>query len=167
MIAESRTTDDHSHLTISLDSGRVPVSYVSSLLRVLQAALREIGKASAVAGSRFEQRPPPILLLSRIESDGELRMTLHFSDPAGGKPMKRLSSQVFNAFLDQFSEFVRDLPQPSLFGGAARGSPRRVYDSTLARRLDQVYRELRRSPRVTLSLGRRNVRIEGDAMEIT
>ena len=167
MTAETQGDREGYELTIGLDPGRVPVSYLSSMLRVIQAALREVAQASEGTRARFEQRPPPILLVSKVDNGPELTFGLHFSEASDYKPMERLSAQVFEAFLDELSRFVRQLPQPSLFGGAARGSPPNALDSQVARRMDQVHRELRRSPRVTLSFRKRRVRIEGESMEIT
>ena len=152
-------------LHVALDSSRVPVSYVSSLLRLLHAALREVGHANEETRGRFELTRPPILLMSADEDGGEMTLTFHFASPADSAPMEDLSALVFDAFLDRVSQYVRGLPQPSLFGGAAAGVPRRESEDAMTRRMDQVHRELRRSPRVTLSTGGKSLRIEGQSME--
>ena len=165
--ASSDTNDSQNRLTLSLASGAVSASYLSSVLRVMQATLREVAQTETATRARFERRPSPVLLVSRVRDGPEFELGLFFADPADGKPLEQLSAMVFDSFLDEFAKFVRQLPQPSLFGGAARGSPRETDGSELARRMDQVHRELRRAEKVTLGFGKRTVRIEGESMEIT
>lgn len=74
---------------------------------------------------------------------------------------------VFDAFLDRLADFVRGLPQPGLWGGASRRSAPRSFESDVDRRMDQLYRELRRSPMVTLRFREKTIEIEGDRMEIS
>ena len=58
------------------------------------------------------------------------------------------------------------LPQPSLWGGAARSSPDRL-DSEVSRRMDQIYAEVRRAPKVFLMFDNRTLEIEGTRLEMT
>ena len=166
MMVESQPVPAHEQLDLSIDASCVPVSYVSSLLRVVQAALREVALTNDQARQRFSQRPQPILVISGLTTDGDLTVKFTFADASSSSRLGGLSEQVFGALLDRFSEFVRGLPQRSLWGGAARGSPGRPLDSQLARRMDQLYRELRRSPKATLRFGSRSIQVEGDRMEI-
>ena len=166
MTATRRAATERGRLLVALDGSRVPVSYVSSLLRVLQAALREVGHADEATRGAFEGTGPPILLMSADQVEEELALAFHFAGSTDGVPMDNVSALVFDAFLDRLSEYVRGLPQPSLFGGAAAGAPRRESEDAMTRRMDQVHRELRRSPRVTLSTGGKSLRIEGQSMEI-
>ena len=150
-----------------MDPKRLSVSYVSSFLRVLQAALREVARSDDGTRQMIEQPPRPLLLLSEVAGEGSVTLRFTFADPTDSTPLNALSSKTFDAFLDRFTEFVRALPQPGLWGGAARGSHGKPLESELARRMDQVHRELRRSPRVAISFGGRTVQIERDRMEIT
>ena len=165
--ASSDTNDNQNRLTLSLASGAVSASYLSSVLRVMQATLREVAQTETATRARFERRPSSVLLVSRVGDGPEFELGLFFAHPIDGKPLEQLSAMVFESFLVEFARFVRQLPQPSLFGGAARGSPRETDGSELARRMDQVHRELRRAERVTLGFAERTVRIEGESMEIT
>ena len=153
-------------LTIVLDLRHLPVSYLSSLLRVVQAAVREIGRTEEETRLQFERRPQPILLLDGLTIESDLTLQMTFADPLDSTPMPELSASTFNAFLDRFVQYVRGLPQPSLWGGAAPGSPRRPFDSEVMRRMDQVYRELRRSPKAAIRSQGRTVEVEGDRMVI-
>ena len=166
MTFEPRPTRQPGRLIVRIDATRLPVSYVSSLLRVLQAAVREVARSSDGTRQAFDKRPHPVLLLSELTSNGDVTMSLTFADASGGRPLVELSEQAFDMFLDRFGEFVRGLPQPGLWGGAAPRS-RGPFDSDVARRMDQVHRELRRSPRVSLTAGGRTILVEGDSMEIS
>ena len=154
-------------LAVRLDNENVPVSYMSSLLRVVQAVLREVARSVEGPGSRFVQSPQPILVLSRLSTDGDLVLSFTFVDPLDYAPLEDLSDDTFAALLDRFAEFVRGLPQPSLWGGAAPRPSGRPYESELARRMAQLHRELRRSPRAILAHRTRTLEIEGDRMELS
>jgi hypothetical protein len=108
-----------------------------------------------------------MLVLAGLDSASGLTVRFVFTDPLGEAPLGDLSSRTFNAFLDSLSEFVRELPQPGLWGGAALIPPRAPFNTELTRRMDQMYRELRRSSRVTLRFKGRAIEIEGDRMEIS
>ncbi len=144
----------------------MPVSYLSSLLRVVQAAVREVATDDTSVRSAFDQAPQPVLFVSGVASNGTIAIELTFVDPEDNTPMEDVSSRAFGAFLDRFIEFVTSLPQPGLWGGTPHRMPRQAYSSQLTRRMDQVHRELRRSPKVALRVGGRYVEIEGDRMEI-
>ncbi len=157
---------DQDALAIELAPGHIPVSYLSSLLRVVQACLREVARSDDVTRQHFERQPQPMLVLAGLVSNSGLTVKFVFTDPLGEMPLAELSSRTFNALLDHLSEFVRELPQPGLWGGAALSPPHTPFKTELTRRMDQMYRELRRSPRVTLRFGGRTMEIEGDRMEI-
>ena len=167
MDSADASAPDQEPLAIQVSAGNLRVSYVSSLLRVVQAALREVARGEEHTRAQFDRRPQPVLVLSRLIIDGDLRLQFTFADPTDSTPLEELSAKAFGAFLDRFSEYVRSLPQPSLWGGAAFRPPRRPFESELSRRMDQVYREIRRSPRATIRFGGRVIEIEGDRMETT
>ncbi len=166
MTDESRQAPDVDQLMIELHPGRVPVSFLSSLLRVLQAALREVARSDEDTRAQFDQRPQPILVLTKLEADGKLSLNLVFVNPVDSTPIGPLSDRTFDAFLDRFSEFVKGLPQPGLWGGAARRPAPGSFESDLDRRMDQLYREIRRSTKAVLRFKNRTIEIEGDRLEI-
>ena len=153
-------------LGIQIEQSEVPVSYMSSLLRVLQAALREVALNTEVAREQFNQQPQPILVMTRISSQASINIQFSFNDPLNHEPIPGLSSLIFNSFLDRLGEYVMSLPQPSLWGGAARSSPNSL-DSEVSRRMDQIYAEVRRAPKVLLMFHGRTLEIEGSRLEIT
>jgi hypothetical protein len=158
---------DRFSLRVELHRSYVPVSYLSSLLRVLQAALREMALDDGGARVLFDRSPQPVLALPRILVEETLKLHLVFIDPITGTPMEELSVRTFDAFLDRLGEYVANLPQPGLWGGASRRSPARPFESEVSRRMDQVYGELRRAPRTALRFRSRHIDIEGDRMEIS
>ena len=154
------------HLEIAFDSGYLPVSNLSSLLRVAQAAVREVARSGEGTRQAFSQQPQPVLMLSAVTTDEELRLYFVFQDPLDSGLLPELSSQVFAAFMERFAQFLKGLPQPGLWGDAARGGRRRGYESDVSRRMNQLRLELRRFPRARLSFNGRSIRVEGNRMEI-
>ena len=152
-------------LSIELGQSEVSVSYMSSLLRTVQAALREVALDTEGAREQLGVRPQPVLVMQRLEADRAITMSFVFEDPLEGEPMADLSSRTFESFLDRLGAFVMSLPQRSLWGGASRRLSQAL-DSGVSRRMDQVYAELRRAPKATLRVGRRSLEIEGDRLEV-
>ena len=62
-------------LEIGLGSGTVSVSNLSSLLRVLQVTLREVGKNGEDTRDSFSEQPHPILHISSMITHEELILT--------------------------------------------------------------------------------------------
>jgi len=152
-------------LAIEIAQATVSVSYMSSLLRVVQAALREVALDTGGAREYFEGRPQPLLAMPAPAGGDSIAMSFVFVDPQDGSPMDGLSAATFGSFLDRLQAYVTSLPQPSLFGGASR-RPTREAGTEVERRMDQVYAELRRASRVTLRHGGRSLAIEGDRLEV-
>lgn len=154
-------------LEVRLRNENVSVSYLSSLLRVVQAALREVARNVEGPSRRFEQSPQPVLVLSRLAAGGDLVLHFTFVDPIEDSPLEDLSDETFGALLSRFAEFIRGLPQPGLWGGAAPRRSSSPLESDLAKRMDQLHRELRRSPRAVLTHRDRSIAVEGGLMEFS
>ena len=166
MTADSRANTDAPSLEVIVDSCGLPVSSVSTLLRVVQAALREIARSLDGVGEMMAQRPQPVLRLGTRCDGSELVMLLSFADPLDSRPLASLSSPTFEAFIEQLGQLVKELPQLSLWGESASPAGRRTFDSDVEKRLEQVRVELRRFPRVRLGFNRRVIAFEGDRAEI-
>ena len=151
---------------ITFDRNMVQVSYLSALLRILQATLREVGQTGGQTRQRFEQKPYPVLMITISSVENPLVVVMFFADSSNSSILSNFSRQVFEAFVDRFSAYISDLPQPSLFGGAAPKSSKVSPDKPLSVRMDQIHRELRRAGKVTIHVGKRSIRIEGGSMEI-
>ncbi len=159
------STIEQALLSVTLEPERLSVSYVSGLLRELQVALREVALNTDGARHEFEKRPQPMLLLWE-PLGGETAMRFVFVAENGSTPLEELSAQVFGAFLDRFMEYLGSLPQPTLWGGAAPRPADKGFESDVMRRMDEVYRELKRADKAVLRFGSRTIEIEGDRLEI-
>ena len=167
MSSEMDSALESDYLAVELHHATIPVSYLSSLLRVLQAALREVALTDVQTREQFSSRPQPVLVMPDVSRIGALVLSFSFVHPIDGTAMDSLSSSTFDSFLDHLGKFIAGLPQPGLWGGAARRSPQEPFESELDRRMDQVYVELRRTSKVVLRFRARSLEIEGDQMVIT
>ncbi len=166
MTDDNRSKNDREVLELQIVTSHLSASYLSSLLRSLQAALREVAHSRESTNQEFTQKPQPVLILDKIISGSNLTLYMIFSNAVNSKPLTNLSRQTFNTFLDDLTDFVKMLPQPSLWGGASLPTPSTRTESDLIRRMDQLYRELRRSKQITIRFKNRSVEIEGNRMEI-
>ena len=154
-------------LQIELNSDDLQVSYVSSMLRVLQAAVRDIARGvDDDAHALFESQPQPVLLLSTDVDGGNLYLNIYFADPSRSTPMVELSTQSFGPFMVKFGNLLKLLPQPGLWGRMARRSGPSSIETDTDRRLDELRVELRHFSRATLRFGRRSISFDGDQLEI-
>jgi len=166
MSTKTQNKFDQDLLAIQLQPSHVSVSYLSSLLRLVQAALREVARSEDDTRTYFDQNPQPVLQLSRLQTGSALTMYFSFIESGTGAPFSELSAQIFGGLLDRFSKFVQGLPQPGLWGGPANRPSQYPFEDNLTKRMDQLYRELRRSPKATLIAQGRTIEIEGDRLEI-
>ena len=166
MSTESRPQADAESLEIALARCLLPVSSLSSMLRVMQAALREVARSNEVTQRQFAQQTPPKLYTSAHLIEGELALRFTFADPSDSTPLPQLSVQVFTAFADQLAELVGNLAQRDLWGASVGGRKRQSYDSPVSRRLGELRRELRRFPRARVSFKDKAITFEGDRVEV-
>ncbi len=187
MTTESHPQTDAHVLEITVHGRRLPVSYLSSLLRVVQAAVREVARHAEGSRDAFAELPQPVLHMV-VQSYGQLAkpsnrvgaaantrdadegsLTLHFSfaDPVDSTTLSELSSAAFEAFAEQMVQMLKGLPQRGLWGQPTGGAQAGSYDSEVYRRLDQVRLEMRRFSKATLSSGGHVISFEGDRMNIS
>ena len=89
-------------MIIEIQPTPIPVSYLSSLLRIIQAAVRETAfSANHIDPSESNQ---PILLASLSEQDTKLSIELSFSDPKTNQHLSILSKSIFQEFFRNFGE---------------------------------------------------------------
>ena len=153
-------------LQITLNSRDLPVSSVSSTLRVLQAAVRDVARGVDDARGLFKGQPQPVLLLSTEVEGCNLYLNVYFADPLHSTPMLELSAQAFEPFMVKFGNLLKLLPQPGLWGRMARRSGPSSIETETDRRLDELRVELRRFSRATLRFGNRSISFDGDQLEI-
>jgi hypothetical protein len=153
-------------LEIALRSEHLPVSYVSSLLRVLQATLREVGKDNDETRTVFSSQPWPSLVMSNRVTNDEWILQFMFTEPQSATPIYEVSSQTFEAFLIHLRQFLKNLPQPGLWGKSMAMAPNEPYESEVMRRMDGLRQELRRFTRAIVSFRGQVIIIEGDQLQI-
>ena len=153
-------------LEIAFEPNQLLVSAVSSLLRVVQAALRETARLREDSRESFENQPQPVLLVKSESSEDRLLMKFVFADGMHSLPMNELSSSVFDLFMERFGQFLKKLPQPGFWKDSVKAGQQEPYDSEIDRRMDQLRLEMRRFPKVVLSYGKHAILIESNQMEI-
>jgi hypothetical protein len=153
-------------LEITLARRNLPVSSLSSLLRVVQAAIREVARTNASTSDLFSQPPHPVLRVSAGVSGEDLLLSFFFDMPRESRPKSELSETTFDQLLGRLADFIKGLPQRGLWGQSVAGGRPQQYESEVARRLDELRMELRRFPRARLRYDQRSILFEGDRMEI-
>ena len=154
-------------LTLIMDAKTLPVSYVSSTLRVMQAALRDFARSVEGGESLFGGQPQPVLLLDAVTSDkSEVVLELYFADPADDAPMCDLSARAFDAFIVNFGKMLKRMPQRDLWGVMSSGSGAPRFDTEADRRLNELRTELRHFRRAVLRHDSRSITFDGDQLEI-
>ena len=166
MTAEREHQTETETLEIALDRGGLPVSAMSSLLRAVQAALRELARNDDETRRMFTREPQPILRMSADVSGDELILSFGFADPTDWAPLERLSARTSKIFGTQIGEYLKSLPQRGLWGQSVSGPRRRGQASEITKRLDQVCVELRRFRQARLRCDRLTILFEGDRMQI-
>ena len=156
---------DH-RLLLTVRSDRQRVSHVSSTLRVIQAAVREVARSVDQSSPLFEGRGQPLLLVDASASaDSALTMSFYFAD-SDDAPMRELSEQVLGAFMDEFARVLASRSQLGLWGRTARVSGPAGLESDIALRMDDLKVLLRRFGTASLRLGERSITFNGDTLVI-
>ena len=166
MVSDGGPVDDGHILEIVLDAGYLSVSNFSSLLRVIQAALRVVAQDVDPASDPFARPPYPVLRLLTVREDDGLVLQLAFFDPLDSARLDDLCERTFALFLDRLSEFIKSLPQRGLWGESVAGAQVRVGDSEVTKRLEQIRIELRRLGRARVRFAGRTVTFDGDRVEL-
>ena len=166
MTKKSLPQTDENLLEIAIDRD-LPVSSFSSLLRVVQAALREVARSNDDTREPFSRQRQPVLVVSTATRRGDLILLFSFIDPSDSTPLSRLSARTFGTFMEELSRLLKTPPQQrGLWGESVGSARRRDYESEVARRADQVRLELRRFPKSRLTFSRQTISFEGDRMVI-
>ena len=153
-------------LEITIDHERLPVSSLSSLLRVVQAALREEARSGDDTRQFFLQKKQPVLIVSIATRRGEVTLQFSFTDQSDCTPLSHLSEYTFGSFMDKFSRLFKTLPQRGLWGEVIGGIQHRQYESDVARRVDQVRLELQRFPKAKIRFDHQTILFEDGRMVI-
>ena len=160
----SDSSDYRLLLTVRYDGLRV--SHVSSTLRAIQAAVREVARGVDESSSQFQGTAQPLLLVDTSASaDSGFKLSFYFAD-SNDAPMPELSEQVLGAFMDEFGRVLASRSQLGLWGRTARVSGSGELESDIARRLDDLKVLLRRYGSASLRLGDRSITFDGDRLEM-
>ncbi len=139
---------------------------MSSLLRVMQAALRESARGTPEGTGPFAGKPEPILMVTAdAGGDGkELLLTFAFADAATRRPIDALSKAGFASFFDAVEFLLKSQPRRTFWGGPTRLSS--TGDET-ADRVALAWQELSRLSNVSLELGDRRIEASESSIEIS
>ncbi len=161
--------DESPALTLRLHSATQQVSSLSSLLRTLQAALRESALSTREGTERFAEPPQPVLLTSVITPPGRdaLELRFFFAQPRSSRVEPELTAAAAGAFLDTLEQTLKAQPQRTLWDVSSR--PRRGGGTGPAPspRIGQLWEDLGRFATVTVSAGGRRITVTGGSVEIT
>ena len=153
-------------LLLTVRSHNLRVSHLSSTLRAILAAVREVARSVNESSPHFEGQSQPILLVdTSAAADSGFKLSFYFAD-TDDAPMRELSEQVMGAFMDEFGRVLASRSQLGLWGRTARGSGPAGLESDIARRLDDLKVLLRRFGSASLSLGDRSITFDGDKLEM-
>jgi hypothetical protein len=154
----------NSRLTLTTGSSSLHVSALSSLLRTLQAAVRDAAHGAEAGARLLAAQPPPVLEVSVTGVAGEgLTLSFGFLGPDGA-PQAELDAVAFPAFMSGLAAALRVSPQRTLWG-----TPVRPITHTTAEneRMRLFLEDLVRLRDVTVSAGERTITISEGRVEAT
>lgn len=156
-------------LFIELKPDRQSVSALSSLLREVQAALRESARHVPAVAPLFDGDGSPVLLVAFTQSPGAIGMEFTFSDPATRRASTEVNAQVAGRLMAALEAELKRRPQRTLWGQPATSARRRAVESErdpLSERASIILAELGRVSSAIVRSGERQIRISGDTAEI-
>ena len=164
-----RENDGPSTLILRLPLTTQPVSLLSSLLRTLQAAVRESALATPLGAQRLVEPPAPVLLASIRGPGGEdgLELRFFFAGPASSRPELELSETAFAAFMDTLEQTLKAQPQRMLWDVPSRPPRGAGPGKGPSPRIRQMWDDLGRFRNATLSVGARQITVSDGSVEIT
>ena len=167
MSAEINMNQSKHKLNLYIYEKDLSVSYISSLLRTLQAAIREIAISDGTIQNDFKEEKKHTLVISNLNFDTAFKFEMIFIDVLERKFNQNLSMKVFDKFVLEFISFIRTLPQPGLWGDASPKSWDSKSKSDIEIRMYQVYRELKRCNKVIIESGAKKIEIDGERLQLS
>ena len=167
MSAEINRGKSKHKLNIFIYEKDLSVSYISSLLRTLQAAIREIAISDASIQNDFNEEKKHILVISNLTFDTSFKFEMVFIDVVERKFNENLSRNIFDKFVLELISFIRTLPQPGLWGDASSKSWDSKAKSDIEIWMYQVYRELKRCTKVIIESGTKKIEIDGERLQLS
>lgn len=143
-------SENSNFIGISIPVRTLQVSYASNLLRVIQAAIRELAQSSNQTNQLLSEKPSPVLSSIITFSDEQSIIRLFFTRSDSQDDLSELTEEIGKMFLNSFREFLSGNSQSSLFGFNVPEN-RSQHDSSLHKRYSQVSGLLKRYPGTSLS----------------
>ena len=151
-------------LTIKLPTESVPVSYLSNLLRVVQAALRETASSTDDTLSTMSTNPAPLLFSSFDRHNGITTAFMYFGDANDNRLMEEFTKPVVHRFLEGLNEFLNGNAQSSLWGYTV-SEQRNSYGKDSDVRYAQVTKVMKKLSPSSLSSDSRCITFTEDGFE--
>jgi hypothetical protein len=160
--------DKNFTLSLCLSGTAQPVSAVSSILRTLQAAIRDAARTRPQVLAALQTRPLPILLVSTTNlsnSDRAIAFNLCFADPNTQTPISEISIAVFQSFMGAMDLAIKTMPQRTLWGHAVRLPG--TTDASPSRRIAALLAEFVRFRYAIIKFDNRQVTAHNGSLEIS
>lgn len=155
-------------LLIALKPAAQSVSAVSSLLREVQAALREAGRIDPNTARAFEVDQSPVLMVRITNAADGVSLGFEFADPVTRVPLADISEAVALRFIGALETELKRRPLRTLWGqpAAARRRSGEGERDPLGDRASMVLAELSRMPAAVVSGAGHLIQIKGETAEI-
>lgn len=156
-------------LVIELTPASQSVSAVSSLLREVQAALREAARTVPDTARMFEGDQSPALTVRFTGAASGVSMQFAFVDAATRAPLARVSDAVATRFMRALEDVLKQRPRRTLWGQQATVALRKSRDGSrdpVAERAAVVLAELGRAHAASVAAVGRRIQLQGDTAEI-
>lgn len=149
-------------LSVRIRASSLHVSTLSSLLRTLQAAVRDAAQGSEAGKRMLAAQPAPVLAVdTAAAAGGPVTLSFRFTDADGGT-LHELNGAAFGAFMSGLEAALKVSPQRAMWGRPVRPLVRSAAESE---RLRLFLEDLVRLGDVTISAGRRQIVIAEGRVE--
>ena len=149
-------------LSVRIGSSSLHVSTLSSLLRTLQAAVRDATQGSEAGKRMLAAQPAPVLVVDTVAAaGGPVTLSFRFTGP-DGETLHELNSAAFGAFMSGLEAALKVTPQRAMWGRPLRPLVRSAAENE---RLRLFLEDFVRLGAVTISVGGRRIVIAEGRVE--
>lgn len=156
-------------IVVELRPASQSVSAVSSLLREIQAALREAARAVPNTARLFDGDQSPVLTVQFAGSADRVSLAFDFVNPTTRASLTGVSEAAAKGFMSALEEELKRRPQRTLWGQPAVIARHRAGDGDrdpLSERASAILSELGRVTAAFVAGAGRRIRVEGETAEI-
>ena len=132
------------------------VSYFSNLLRVIQAAIRELASTFESLKEISDENLRSVLHFTPFTKNGELVLQFSFLHLERDVEMEEFTSIIAPVFFDELLTYLRGNAQTDLWGNISPVENLTLSDS-MKGRFDRVRKELRRIPGASIGVNNRTI----------